>query len=204
MATLQNRRITSILLQNALTALNTAVSPLYALAAVWNVSGLDDDLPDEGEVKTVLNSFAALEIPALNARSALSDVAASTETFDGLFAVPSTAFLVPFAFSGPVWSPLSQAQGFGVALKIQRLTVFVDATGTAGANLSIDLKVDDVSVLAAPLSIPIGSGDHVNLIVPSAAVTAPIIPAESVLSAHLLAAPDDAEGVTVNVWLTQS
>jgi len=201
MATTQNRRITAILLQNALNALYNDVLPGYSLAAFWNVSGLDDDLPDEGEVKAVYELFRVLEVPALNARAALADVSASEEGFEGLFTVPSTATMVPLVFSGPVWAGLSQSQGFGVALTLQRLTVFVQNSGTAGADLSLDLRLDDVSMLTAPIVIPVGSGDNVGLIVPPSKITTTAIPSAGVLSAHIITAPDDAEGVALNVWV---
>lgn len=201
MASLQHRRMTAILLQNGLNTLYNDVLPLYSLAAFWNVSGIDDDLPDEGEVKAVLDLFIPLAVPALNARAAIADVSASEEGFDGIFAVPATAFLVPFVFSGPVWAGQSQSQGFGVALELQRLTIFVQVSGTTGANLSLDLQVDDVSMLTAPVSVPVGSGDNVGVVVPSSQLVTTSIPASSVVSAHILAAPDDAEGVAVNVWV---
>ncbi|MGD9125747.1 MAG: hypothetical protein PVH19_00075 [Planctomycetia bacterium] len=204
MATVQHRRIAAILLQDAIGQLNAAVAPLHALASVWTVSGINDDLPSEAEVKAVLDGYAALSIPGLNARIALADVNASTDPFDGQFAVPATAFVVPFVFAGPVWAPLEQAQGFGVALTLQRLTLFVSISGTTGADLTVDVRCDGVSMLSAVVSVPGGSGENIHVIVPDSQLITTSIPAGSVLSAHLVTAPDDAQGVTVNVWLTQS
>lgn len=201
MATLQNRRITAILLQNALNALYADVLPLYALSVLWAVGGIDDNLPDEGEVKAVLDGYSGIAIPALNARAALSDVDASTEPFEGLFALPATAFLVPLTFSGPVFAPLSQSQGFGVALTLQRLTVFVQSAGTSGDALTIDLRLDGVTMLAAPISIAAASGDNLGVMVPSAQIVTTAIPASGILSAHLLTAPAAASGVVLNVWV---
>jgi hypothetical protein len=204
MATISHRRVMTILLQDVFNRLYNDVLPGYSVTAFWNVSGIDDDLPDEGEVKAIQDLYKLLVIPALNARAAYADVDASEEPFEGIFAVPSTAFLVPFVFSGPVWGGQSQSQGFGVALELQRLTVFVQDSGTTGANLSIDLQLDSVSMLTAPVSIPVGSGENVGVVVPSSQIATTAIPASGVVSAHILAAPDDAEGVAVNVWVKQS
>lgn len=201
MATLNNRRVTALLLKDNLNALYAEVLPLYALSSFWNASGSNEDLPAEGEVKTVMLAYETLAIRRITADTAIRDVKASSEEFEGMFTLPTTAFLVPFAFAGPVWSPLSQAQGFGVALTLQRLTVFVKHSGTAGDNLTIDLRVNDVSVLSTPVTIPINSGDNVGVIVPSFQIVTTAIPAESTLSAHILTAPDDAESVALNVWL---
>jgi len=203
MATLLNRRVTGILLQNALNDINAAVSPLYALANVWTLNGIDDDLPAEAEVKAVLENYANLQVPALNVRAALSDVAASTEEFDGLFAVPSTAFAYSFNFDGPVWTGQSAAQGFGVSLSVVRVALFVGASGTNGADLTVDLRIDGTSIFATLPSIPITSGANVHYLVPDSYLNTKTLPAESVLSAHLTAAPNDAEDLRVNVWLNQ-
>lgn len=201
MATILHRRVQAILLQDVFNRLYNDVLPGYSVTAFWNVSSIDDDLPDEGEVKAIQDLYKQLAVPALNARAAYADIDASEEEFDGIFAVPSTAFLVPFVFSGPVYEGQSQSQGFGVALELQRLTIFVHISGTTGANLSIDLQLDDVSMLTAPVSVPVGSGENVGVVVPSSQLVTTSIPASSVVSAHILAAPDDAEGVAVNVWV---
>ena len=201
MATVQHKRLTAILLQNAFSALYSGVLPGYSLTAFWNVSGIDDDLPDEGEVKAVYDQYVTLAVPALNARAAVADIAASEEDFDGLFSVPATATLIPFVFSGPVYAGLSDSQGFGVALTLQRLTIFVQNTGTTGANLSLDLRLDGITMLTSPLSIPVGSGENIGVIVPPSQIATTAIPASGVVSAHIVTAPDDAEGVAFNVWV---
>ena len=128
----------------------------------------------------------------------------SEEEFEGIFALPSTATLIPFIFNGPVWAGLSSAQGFGVALSLQRLSVFVQNTGTTGSNLALDVKLDGVSILTSPISVPVGSGDNVGVLVPASQIATTAIPASGVLSAHILTAPDDAESVRLNAWVKPS
>lgn len=201
MATLDNLRVTALLLKSNLAAVYADVLPIYSLSAFWTVTGIDDDLPDEGEVKLVLDAYDGLKIPRNTADIALRDVKASTEAFEGVFSLPATAFLVPFTFSGPVFAPLSQSQGFGVALTLQRLTVFVQSAGTSGDALTIDIRVDGVTMLTAPISIAAATGENIGIIVPSSQIVTTAIPPSGVLSAHILTAPADAAGVGINIWV---
>lgn len=201
MATIDNRRITAILLKSNIAALYDAILPIYALSAFWNTSGIDDNLPAEGDVKGVLGLYKAVSVPRISSDVALRDVELSQAGFEGVFAVPATSFLVPFVFAGPVWADISQSQGFGVALTVLRLTVFVQNTGTSGAALTVDLRVDGVSMLSAPVSVAMGSGENVGVVLPSANLINTSVPASGVLSAHILTAPNDAEGVAVNIWV---
>jgi hypothetical protein len=204
MASINNRRIVALLLQEKLNSLYAEVLPLYALANAWTLNSIDDDLPTEGEVKTVLEDYAALAVPATNTRAAVLDVGNSEETFDGAFAVPSTAFIRPFEFGGPVWGGAYQSQGFGIDLSIVRMTIFAGDTGTPGASgsvITVDAQVDGVSLFSTLPEIAADSGTDVNYVVPDAYFITKSIPASGILKIHLPTMPDDAENITVNVWL---
>jgi hypothetical protein len=203
MATPQNCRISAILLQNAVAALYADVEPIYSLVSLWTLDGLDNALPAEGEIKAMLTAYTALEIPALNARASLADVAASTEDFDGLYAVAATASMIPVQFAGPVWAGQSQSQGFGVALTIQRLVLLCGSTGTGGADLDIDIRIDGVSIFTDRPTLAAASGDDQARILLAPSIPTRAIPAQSLVSVHLVACPDDAADVTVNLWLKQ-
>lgn len=205
MASLLNRRLTALLLKEKLSQLYTAVFPYHFLADGWTVNGIDDDLPDEGEVKAVLDGWIAIEKPALNARAAIEDVNASTEEYTGIFAVPSTTFIIPFNFDGPVWAGQNQSQGFGTDLTIQAVTIFCGDSGAAGDNLTVDTRIDAVSIFSSLPEIPINSGEDVIVIVPSSQISITSIPAASVVSGHIVTAPgpapDDAQDVKINIWV---
>lgn len=114
----------------------------------------------------------------------------------------ASPFFFPFIFAGPIWTGQMQHIGFKAALEIQRAVIFVENIGTTGDNLVVDLRINSNSILDPLPSIAPGTGATVCQAIPETDFDQIAIPSDGILSAHLLSTPDDAQGITVNVWLS--
>lgn len=202
MATLEHVRAVALVLQQCAETLYNDVLPVYGITDAWNVTGLDGDLPPEGEVKSTLELYEQITKLPINLASALRDVKASTGTpIGGLFYLPSTIFPILFKLEGVVIPGDFGSQAFGTPLHIERITLFCEETGSGGSDLVVDVQKGGGSLFSTLPTIPANSGDDVLYIVPNGDISETSISSSDVLTASVVSHPDVCQGVLLAIWV---
>lgn len=202
MASIENVRAVALILQQCVEALYTDIISVYGVTSGWNVTGLDEDLPPEGDVKSILGEYEQISKFPVNLASAVRDVKESTEAVvEGLFFLPTTVYPLVFRIEGPVIPGVFDTQSFGTDLEIEKITVFCKDTGTGGNNLVLDVMLNSNSIFANLPLIPANSGNNVLYIVPDEDISETSILSADVLEAITAFAPDGCRDVTLTIWV---
>lgn len=203
MASFEHLRAVALIVYEAVEALYNDILPVRAVTSSWDLTDIDDNLPDEGDVKATLETYEDITKLPVTLNAALQDVRATTGTPpEGLFSLPATVFPIVFSLDGPLMAPVELgSQGFGVNLKIERITLFCGDTGSGGNDLTADLQNQSGSLFSTIPVISANSGMNQLFIVPAADISTDSILAGDILTGSLVSKPDASKTAILTLWV---